>query len=443
MSRWIGLPRVLLRTRHARRRGDPGAVLAALTRGETAGVGIRIRGRHILLLLHPALVGELLAGSAADTRKGPGLQRTRGLLGNGLLTSEGADHARARRLVAPAFSPRRLAGYTDDFARITRTHTGGWSDGALVDMHQEMASLTLKMVGQTLLGTDVSAEIPGVRAGLESSLRQFGDVGFARPGLGFWRHAGAGDPAPIGRDAAIHDLVEAIIDRRRRDRPGEGTDVISALLAAAAEPDGLSAAEVHDQVITLLMAGHETTANALSWALYLLGRHPDVQARLRSEVDLLDGRAPTFADLPALTYTRAVISEAIRLYPPAWLIGRTTTKDLRLGGWSVPAGSIVAVSPWLLHRDPRWFDQPDRFTPERWLGRRREALPRNAYLPFGTGARACIGEQFARAEAATVLAVLAQSWTVHPIAGAPVAIRYQVTLRPAGPLPMTVKARAR
>jgi cytochrome P450 len=360
-----------------------------------------------------------------------------------LLTSEGADHARARRLVAPAFSPRRLAGYTDDFARITRTHTGGWSDGALVDMHQEMASLTLKMVGQTLLGTDVSAEIPGVRAGLESSLRQFGDVGFARPGLGFWRHAGAGDPAPIGRDAAIHDLVEAIIDRRRRDRPGEGTDVISALLAAAAEPDGLSAAEVHDQVITLLMAGHETTANALSWALYLLGRHPDVQARLRSEVDLLDGRAPTFADLPALTYTRAVISEAIRLYPPAWLIGRTTTKDLRLGGWSVPAGSIVAVSPWLLHRDPRWFDQPDRFTPERWLGRRREALPRNAYLPFGTGARACIGEQFARAEAATVLAVLAQSWTVHPIAGAPVAIRYQVTLRPAGPLPMTVKARAR
>ena len=445
MNHWLGGPRVLLRTRQARRNHDAGAALRALTRGADTAVGLRIRGRHILLLLTPELAGELLCGHAADTTKGPGVQLTRGLLGNGLLTSEGETHRRARRLVAPAFSPRRLAGYTDTFARCAQAHSEGWRDGQAVDMHHEMAALTLEIVGRTLLGLDLSAQAPQVRAGLESALAQFSGDGFAIPGrrrLG--RLVGRSRSQPVLDDrpgAGVHQLIRDIVDERRRSPTSDRGDVISALLAASAEPDGLSADEVHDNVMTLLMAGHETTANALSWTMDLLGRHPEVRLRLEAEVDGLGGELPTVQDLPGLTYTRAVISEAIRLYPPAWIIGRSTATPLELGGWHVPAGSVVAVSPLLLHHDPRWFPDPEVFDPDRWLDGRRDLVPRHAYLPFGTGPRACIGEQFAWMEATTVLAVLTQSWTAEPeLARAPSG-QYRVTLRPAGGLPMTLHSR--
>jgi cytochrome P450 len=190
-----------------------------------------------------------------------------------------------------------------------------------------------------------------------------------------------------------------------------------------------------------MMAGHETTASALAWTLHLLGRHQDVQRRLQAEVGTLDGRPPGFGDLAALRYTRAVISEAIRLYPPAWLIGRTTTADLKLGGWQLPAGSIAVVSPLLLHHDPRWFPDPETFDPGRWLDPGRQAAPRHAYLPFGTGPRACIGEQFAWAEATTVLAVLAQTWAFGAVPGFRATVQYRVTLRPAAGLPVLLHAR--
>lgn len=448
---WMGPARLMLRTRKARRAKDPGAVLRAVARGKQGAVGIRIRGRHILLLLDPDLAGDLLAGHAADTTKGPGVQLTRALLGNGLLTSEGDDHRRARRLVAPAFSPRRLAGYTETFAASTQAHTAGWSGGEQFDIHREMATLTLSIVGRTLLGIDLSAEAPQVRAGLESALERFGGNG--ANGLAFTggrRRIGRRKPiaatdALLGADdparAAVHELVDRIIEQRRTTATADRGDVVSALLAASEEPDGLTPAEVHDQVITLLMAGHETTANALSWTLYLLGSHPEVQQRLQAEVDGLGGRLPTFDDIPRLTFTRAVISEGIRHYPPAWIMGRTTVTDLEIGGWQVPAGSVVATSPLLLHHDARWFPSPETFDPDRWLDSRREAVPKNGYLPFGTGPRSCIGEQFAWTEAITVLAVLAQSWTFRGVPDRPVIPQYRVTLRPGNGIAMTVAAR--
>ncbi len=198
---------------------------------------------------------------------------------------------------------------------------------------------------------------------------------------------------------------------------------------------------MHDHVITLLLAGHETTANALCFTLQLLGTHPDVQDRLQAEVDRLEGHRVGVDDLPALPYTRAVISEAMRLYPPAWIIGRTSTADLDIGGYHAPKGSTLAISPLLLHHDARWFPDPERFDPQRWLDERRTAVPRHAYLAFGTGPRSCIGEQFAWAEATTVLATLAQRWTVRSDASRPVELHYRVTLRPAGGLPITVHAR--
>jgi cytochrome P450 len=217
--------------------------------------------------------------------------------------------------------------------------------------------------------------------------------------------------------------------------------VISALLAASAESDGLSAAEVHDHVVTLLMAGHETTANALSWTLYLLSQNPAAERLLHEEVDGLSGCTVTVDDLPHLAYTRSVVSEAIRLYPPAWIVGRTIARDLEFGAWHVPEGSTVAVSPLLLHHDARWFPSPETFDPMRWIDDRRTAVPRYAYLPFGSGPRACIGEQFAWAEATTALAVIASGWSARTKAGHTVLPQYRVTLRPGNGVPMTLRAR--
>jgi cytochrome P450 len=442
---WIGSARLLLRTRQARRRGDAGAVLRALARGGGDAVSLRLRGMRVLLLLEPPLAGELLAGHAQDTVKGPGQRRIRGMLGDGLLTSEGTTHDRARRLVAPAFSPRRLAGYSSVFTQCTQDLTAGWADGARVDVHAQMAALTLRIAGQTLLGTDLSAQAPLVRAGLEAALGDFGSPALGdrdlrrRPADGQGADGQGADGQGAGR-AAVHALVDELIARRRATAAPDGVDVLSALLAASDGPGGLTDREIHDHVLTLLLAGHETTANALTWTLYLLAAHQAVQQRLRAEVSALGCEPSAPVSLPALGYTRAVISEAMRLYPPAWIIGRTLTTGVELAGRPWPAGSIVAVSPLLLHHDPRWFPDPETFDPGRWLDDRKQGVPRHAYLPFGTGPRSCIGEQFAWAELVTVLAALVQSWTFHADPGlAPVPV-YRVTLRPAGPVPLTVRA---
>jgi cytochrome P450 len=431
----------MLRTRKARRVGDPAALLRSVARGNPPAVGARFRGRHLLLLVDPALVGELLIAHAGDTTKGPGMERTKHLLGNGLLTSEGADHRRARRLVAPAFSPRRLAGYVDGFAERTAAHIATWSDGAEVDMHAEMATLTTDIVGRTLLGIDLSDRTGGVRAALEAALAHFAAT---RPD--FNRQArDTASPDEVGVDTealdSVHRLVDEIVEQRRRNPSDDRGDVVSALLAAARGPDGLTEAEVHDNVITLLMAGHETTANALSWTLHLLGAHPHVQDRLHAEVDRLPG-LPTSADLPALAYTRAVVTEGMRRYPPVWMLGRSLTAEVELGGFRAPAGSLVAISPLLMHHDPRWFPQPEVFDPDRWLDERKDSVPRHAYLPFGTGPRSCVGEQFAWAEAVTALAVIARDWTATTRPGHVVQPQYRITMRPGNGVPMRLRARS-
>lgn len=417
-DRWIGRPRLLLRSRAGRRAGDMGRVLRDLAAGADTGVGVRLgKGRRMLLLLDPALVGELLRERAGDVTKGPGVRVTRPLLGDGLLTTEGEVHRRARRLVAPAFSPRRLAGYVEQFA--SSAAAVDWEDGQQVDLHAEMAGLTLDIVGRTLLGVDL-ADARGMRATLEGALTTFGSGTGPRM---FGRQVPQRDPAAT---AEIHRVVDEIIDGRREHRSSDRGDVVSALLDAADEPDGLTPQEVHDNVITLMMAGHETTANSLSWTFHLLGDRPDVVDRIRS-----DGEP----------YTRAVVAEAMRLYPPAWIMTRTTSVDMTLGRWDVPAGSTVAASPLLLHHDARWFPDPERFDPDRWLDARKDAVPRFAYLPFGTGPRACIGEQFAWAEATTILGTLVDRWSATPDPAHVVRPEYRVTMRPGGGLPVTLHER--
>jgi cytochrome P450 len=470
---WMSMPRLLLRTRRARRAADAGAVLRAVARGASTAVGGQVRGQRFLLLLDPALAGRLLADLASGTTKSPGLQRTRVLLGDGLLTSEGDAHRRARRLVAPAFSPRRLAAYTEGFSERTEVHVGHWSDGAVLEMRQQMARLTLDIVGSTLLGMDLRQDADDVRTALESALYSFAGGAPARafrrrggPRLPGRQAAAAGTQPGDGRPgdgqrgegrpgdgqrgegqrgeglrARLDAIVAKIIEARRGEPSADRGDVVSALLAATAGPDGLTPAEVHDHVITLIMAGHETTANALSWTLYLLSSHPEAEQALHAELARLEGRRPGFEDLARLTYTRAVITESMRLFPPAWILSRTLTADADFGGWHAPAGTLVAVSPLLLHHDARWFPEPERFDPSRWIDGRRDAVPRHAYLPFGTGPRSCIGEQFAWAEATTALAVICSRWTARTVSGTMVTPQYRVTMRPSPGLPMQVTAR--
>ncbi len=316
-------------------------------------------------------------------------------------------------------------------------------------MRQQMARLTLDIVGSTLLGIDLQQDADDVRAALESALESFAGGAPALPlrRLGGPRAAANGQATPGDglRGGSLRARVDAIVTKMvqaRRDSPSEDRgDVVSALLAAAAGPDALTSAEVHDHIITLLMAGHETTANALSWTLHLLSAHPEAERALHAELASLDGRRPGYPDLAGLTWTRAVIAESMRLFPPAWMITRALTADADFASWHAPAGTIVAVSPLLLHHDARWFPDPERFDPARWLDERRDAVPRHAYLPFGTGPRSCIGEQFAWAEATTALAIICSRWTARSVPGHEVRPQYRVTMRPAPGLPMRVQAR--
>jgi cytochrome P450 len=447
-SHWMGTARVLLRTRRAR---DPGDVLRAVARRGRGAVGIRVRGQPVLVLLDPELAGQLLAGHAAQSTKSPGLRAARPLLGDGLLTSEGDAHQRGRRLVAPAFSPRRLASYADGFAARAEAHVSHWRDSQVVDMRQEMAGLTLDVVATTLLGIGTGGDADQIRATLAAALEIFARDGSGLPLRGRdgrWRGAarrGRGDGDTRAAAAALRAdlaaIVTAIVESRRANPSDDRGDVVSALAAAAAGPDGLTTAEVHDHLITLLMAGHETTANALSWTFHLLSGNPEAERELHEELRSLGGRMPGYQDLPRLRYTKAVIAESLRIYPPAWILARSLTAAADFGGWHAPAGTIVAVSPLLLHHDARWFPDPERFDPARWLDERGKAVPRNAYLPFGTGPRACIGEQFAWAEATIVLAAVCSHWSARSVPGHLVRPAYQVTMRPGPVQPMRLESR--
>jgi cytochrome P450 len=414
---------------------DPGQALSMLAAGVDDVVAARIGERLLLLVVSPELVRQLLIGHADDTTKGPGVQRIRWLLGDGLLTSEGETHRRARRLVAPAFTRVRLKRYTEVMGERAQRRGRSWESGAALDVHAEMAALTLEIVGETLLGVDLTDEAAPLRHSLNTALGTF-----ARQDAGLGgRLTGGEDPAEVD-NSRLESLISEIVAGHVHS--GDRGDVVSGLLAATDDETGsrLSYQEVRDNVVTLLMAGHETTANALSWTFHLLGAHPEIAVRLRDEVAVLEGRQPGFDELSTLRFTRAVLTEAMRLYPPVWMIGRTATRSFALGSWNVEEGTTVIVSPRVLHRRPEWYPAPDDFDPDRWLDDRAERVPRYAYLPFGLGPRSCIGEQFAWTELVILLAVLAARWRLEPQPGHLVEPQYRVTLRPRDGLPMTARA---
>jgi cytochrome P450 len=314
----------------------------------------------------------------------------------------------------------------------------GWHDGEELDVHAQMSALTLSVVGETLFGTDVDqARSATVRRALTDTLGMFDRVysplfrlltRMPSPTMRRFRRVESDLNAVIG---------EMIAERRASDSTGD--DLLSVLLRASEDGADMSDEQVRDEALTLFLAGHETTSIALAWTWWLLALTLDVEARLHDEVDALHGE-PTVDDLPRLAYTRAVLDESIRLRPPAWAIGRNAVAEHRAGELTIPSGSVVVVSPWLLHHDERWWPDADTFRPERWLSDRPEGS-RFAYVPFGGGPRRCIGEPFALMEGTLVLATIARRWRFRAVSDEPPELQPVVTLRPRGGLPLVALRR--
>lgn len=411
---------------------------------------VRLGQEHLYVVSDPALVVAVLLTEAKHTTKGRALMQSKGLLGEGLLTSEGELHRRQRALVMPAFHRARIAGYATEMVEAAQRRSEVWqhridTGDTAVDMAADMSELTLGIVGRALFGADLSGDAADVGQALTVVLDNFDRA--MLPGARLAERVRAPWVRRVDRAVADLDvLVGRMITEHRA--AGDTGDLLSMLLSSSDAQGGMSDAQARDETMTLVLAGHETTAMALTWAWHLLDRNRVQAARLRDELDdVLAGRAPTFEDLPALPFTRAVVAETMRVYPPAWIIGRALTDDLDVGGWRLPAGSIVVALPWVLHRDARFWPEPLRFRPDRWLddrGRFDEGAPgqpRGAWFPFGFGARRCIGDQFAWTEASLVLATLAARYAPALAAGHRVDVQPAVTLRPAGGMPMVLRGR--
>jgi cytochrome P450 len=415
-------------------RRDPLAFLERVHREHGDVARWRFGPRRVYLLAHPELVREVLVTRHRNFIKSKALQRARVILGEGLLTSEGEHHLRQRRLAQPAFHRERIAALGDTMVRYATETAERWRGGVEMDLPREMNHLALAIAGNTLFGADVQGEADEIGHALTHALQAFKRL--TNPLAPILDRL----PLPSTRrilraGQRLDETIYRMIAQRRASGEDRG-DLLSMLLAARDEEGdggGMTDLQLRDEALTIFLAGHETTANALSWTWHLLALNPDTEARLHAELaTVLAGRAPTADDVPRLPYTRAVFAEAMRLYPPAWTIGREPLEPFEAGGYRIRAGSVVLVSPWLVHRDPRWWPQPERFDPERWSPERETEQPRFAYFPFGGGPRKCIGEGFAWTEGILVLATLAQRWTLRHAPGAEVGREPLITLRPTG-----------
>ena len=412
-------------------------------------VHFRIGRTRFYLLSHPEHVRDLLVTFDSSFTKGPALRAAKVTLGEGLLTSEGDFHRRQRRLSQPAFHPNRVGGYAGIMSLYAREQTGTWHDGQTVDVHEEMMQITLRVVAKTLFDADVRAEVDEIGRAMDVSVRMFTRT--LSPLAPLLNRL----PLPSNyRFYRAYDRLLKTIDRFIAERRSSGEDrgdLLSMLIKARDTSDdyvpgddlSMSDKQLRDECMTLFTAGHETTANALTFAFHLLAHHPDAQQRLCREIDaVLGDRLPTREDVDRLPYTRQVVAEAMRLYPPAWVIGRQAKDAVDIAGVTLPQGAVVLACQWVIHRDARWWPNPEQFDPDRWAdGAEVPERPRWSYFPFGGGSRSCIGEAFAWMEAVLVLATIARHWRIEPLGPRHPPLRPTITLRPKGPLRVRVARR--
>ena len=415
-------------------------------------VALRQGSEPLILVTHPDLVREVLVTRNTYFKKGKALENARSFLGDGLLTSEGEFHRRQRRMMQPAFHRRQIERYANAVQSGAEEASRRWHDGETVEVLTEMMAITMPIVAGTLFGASGMRErTQEITDALNTIMNGFRTM--MLPGAHLLQKL----PLPAikrlrSAESTLHSTTARIIAERRaamQSASGAASgseDLLEMLLESHDDESGaaetrMTDQQIHDEVLTLFTAGHETTSVWLAWTWYLLATHPRVEQSLRDELaTVLQGRAPSYSDLPNLPSLRCVLQESLRLYPPAWAIGRRAIQDVRLGAHEIKAGSIILLAPIVTHADPRFWPDPLAFNPERWLDEAAAAeRPKFAFFPFGAGPRVCIGEQFAWMEASLLLAALMQNWKLHLAPGVKVQYQPAVTLRPKRGIPMCLE----
>lgn len=401
-------------------RRDPLSFMTRLAREYGDVSTFRLGVEQVVFVNHPEYVRDILVNHYDNFLKGAGNQRAKRFLGEGLLLSEGDLHRKQRRLALPNFHHQRIAGYATQMIDSAETCASRWQDGQQLDIWREMQRLTLDIVGKTLFSADVEAKDDEVGQAMRAATLQY--RAFKLPFAKLFERL----PLPHLRrfhrgKQRLRNVVLELIEERRREGTDRG-DLLSMLLLAEAEgANGLAmtAEQVWDEALTIFIAGYDTTATALMWTWYLLSQHPEVEANLHAEIDatLLDKRKPTFEDLKQLRYTERVLTEAMRIYPPTWRLVRRAVNQFRIGDYVIPAGSLVVVCQYAMHRDPRFFPDAEHFNPERWTPEARATRPHYSYFPFGGGPRRCLGESFAMVEGVLLIAALARQWRMRLVPG--------------------------
>jgi cytochrome P450 len=419
---------------------DPLGFLTRCAREYGEIVPIRLGLTSTCLITKPEYIEQVLRDRETFI-KSRGFRVLKTLLGEGLLTAEGDSWFWQRKLAQPVFHQKRIQGYGKIMVDSTERMLQTWQDGETRDIHQEMMRLTLSIVMTCIFNKDVNeGEAQTVAHALDVTMNWFESKRkqgflvlewFPRPENIRYRQAIA------DMDAAIYALI-----RERRESQEKTNDLLSMLIEAQDEETGeqMSDRLLRDEVATLMLAGHETTANALSWTWMLLSQHPEVFRKLQAELnDVLGDRPPTIEDLPRLQYTDWVIKESMRLYPPVSIFGREAAKDTLIGEYEIPANTVIMISQWVMHRSPKYFDDPETFQPERWSNNLERSLPRGAYIPFGDGPRVCIGKGFAVMEAVLLLAAIAQKFQIEVLPEAEIVPQPSITLRPETGIPVRLR----
>ena len=424
-------------------RGDTIGYLTRCAREYGDIVFFRFMGVPACFVNRPDCIESVLVTQSSNFVKSKDYRAMRRVLGNGLLLSEGEFWRRQRKLIQPAFHQARIAAYAEIMVGYTQRMLASWSDGRTLDIHEAMMRLTLGIVAKTLFDADVSREAEEVDAALSVLMGKF----LRQAGLALLLPAWVPLPTSqllkraVGR---LDKVIYSIIEQRRASGQMSGDLLSEFLQVQDDEGVGMTDRQLHDEIMTLFLAGHETTANVLSWTWLLLGQNPEVEEKLIEELQsVLGGRAPTTSDLPRLIYTDTVLRESMRLYPPVWVIGRRALAPFRLGEYELPADTNVLISQLIIHKDARYFPEPERFDPERWSSGdpRGESLPRFAYFPFGGGPRVCIGAGFGMMEAVLLLATIAQQFRIQIAPGYTAKMQPSVTLRPRNGIQATLQRR--
>lgn len=402
----------------------------------------KLAWNHIVFLNHPDYIREVLVVQNDNFVKERTVQRTKMLLGEGMITSEGAAHRVQRQVAQPAFHRQRIPEYASAIVREGVRMRESWRDGECRDIAVDMMRLTLNVIAQTLFATDLADEVNELAAAINQIMGLYNFL-VMLPAAEWLVHVRPpGLAAFVRARKRIDSVVFRMIDAHRRGQNEASGSLLDLMLAASTDRSPASEQSLRDQVITIFLAGYETVANALSWTWYLLSQNPECARRFHEEIDgQLRGRAPTFDDVPRLRYVEMVLAESLRLYPPAWAMGRRARGDFQLGEFLLPARTTVLISQFVTHRDPRYFPDPERFDPERFTPEAKSRRAKFSYFPFGAGARQCIGESFAWMEGVLLLATIAQKWRLAMVPGHPVEPEALITLRPKFGMRMLVASR--